>query len=128
VGHTPVALVSWLRHNPNLVVSAPVTRRIAGGLPTKSIDLDLAASAPREDPGCPGPCLTYFRFRGRHYDFPYGTGRGEPVRLYFATLGKAKRMFTLSVDALSRRRFKSVIGAAEKILASIKLPKNVSAG
>jgi hypothetical protein len=130
VKHTPTALIAWLRHNPNLLVSSPVTRRIAGGRATKSVNLDLKATAPREDPSCPGPCLTYFKFRGGHYDFPFGTTRGEPVRLYFARLGdgRTKHTFAISVDAPSAKAFHAVIGPAEKILTSITLPANVSAG
>ncbi len=130
VGRTPMALIRWLRHNPDFVVSAPTTQRIAGNLAAKSVDLNLSATAPREDPSCPSPCVTYFVFNGPGYSFPYGTGRGEPVRLYFATIpsDKAKHTFTISIDAPSSKAFNAVIRTAEKILASVRLPRKVSAG
>jgi hypothetical protein len=130
VGRTPTALIRWLRQNPDFAVSAPTTRRIAGNLATKSVNLNLSATAPREDPSCPGPCLTYFVFNGPGYNFSYGTGRGEPVRLYFATIpsDRAKHTFTISIDAPSSKAFNAVIRTAEKILASVRLPRKVSAG
>jgi hypothetical protein len=130
VGRTPPDLIRWLRRNPNFVVSAPKTRRIAGGLAAKSIDLDVAAIAPREDPGCTAACVTYFVFKGPHYAFPYGTGRGEPIRLFFALVGtgKAPHTFTVSIDTPSPTAFKAVIPIAQRILASVKLPNKISAG
>lgn len=74
VGRTPSALISWLRSNDNFVVAAPKARKIARGIAARSVDLDVAATAPREDPSCPNPCVTYFVFKGPGYRFPYGTG------------------------------------------------------
>ncbi len=58
VGHTAVDILAWLRTNPNFVVSAPAARRI-GGVPAKSVDLDVTLSAPKEDPHCPSACITW---------------------------------------------------------------------
>jgi hypothetical protein len=130
VGKTPAALIAWLRQDHDLVVSAPKPRRIAGQLRAQSVDLDLAATAPREDPGCPGPCLTYFVFKGAHYHFVYGTGRTDPIRLYLATLGHGKdaHTFAVSVETTSPKAFKAVLPTAEKILSSLRLPARISAG
>jgi hypothetical protein len=131
VGRTPAALIKWLRGNSNFVVSTPVTRRIAHGVLAKSVNLDVSATAPRLDPSCPGPCLGYFVIRGPGYNHEYGTGRGEPIRYYFATLrrrGKEPHTFAIVVDAPSPKRFRAVIPAAEKIVASLRLPSKVSAG
>jgi hypothetical protein len=132
VGRTPAALIKWLRGNPLFVVSAPATRRIAHGLLAKSVNLDVAATAPRMDPSCPGPCLDgYFVIRGPGYNHEYGTGRGEPISFYFATLrrgSKKPHTFAVVVDAPSAKTFRSVIPAAEKILARLRLPAKVSAG
>jgi hypothetical protein len=131
VGRTPAALIKWLRGNSNFIVSAPVSRRIAHGLAAKSLSLDLSTTAPREDPSCPGPCLTYFVIRGPNYDHEYGTGRGEPVRFYFATLRRGSRRthtFAIVVYAPSAKTFRAVIPTAEKIVAGVRLPAKVSAG
>jgi hypothetical protein len=131
VGRTPAALIQWLRGNSNFVVSAPATRRIAHGLLAKSVNLDLSATAPREDPSCPGPCLTYFVIRGPGYNHEFGTGRGEPIRFYFATLrrgNKRAHTFVIDVDAPSAKAFRAVIPSAEKIVAGVRLPTKVSAG
>jgi hypothetical protein len=130
VGRTPSALVAWLRLNRNFIASHPVQRRIAGSLKAVSVDLDVAASAPREDPGCPISCITYFIFKGRGYSFPFGTGHGELTRLYFATLGPkgSHQTFTVAVDTPSPKAFNALAPIASNILASMRLPKRVSAG
>jgi len=131
VGRTPAALVAWLRHNPGLVVSIPTARPIARGrIEATSVDLDLSVAAPRENPICPGPCLSYLAIRGGKHGFAFGTGLGEPVRLYFATIriGAVVHTLAISVDSPSAKAFKAVIPIAEHILDSLRLPAKVSAG
>ena len=132
VGRTPAALLRWLRGDRDFVVSAPRVRRIAGGLAATSVDIDVAATGPKEDPGCPGPCTTVFVFRGHGYSFPFGIGRGEPVRLYFATIGKSVgHTFLIAVDGgdpPSQRAFRNMLPAATRIVSSIRLPTRISAG
>jgi hypothetical protein len=127
-GTTPTALIRWLRGNPSFIVSAPVSRRIAHGTGAASVDLDVSATAPRSDPGCPGPCLVYFVWP--HFGFDYGTGQGELIRLYFATLDTATKPHTLviSIDTPDAQTFTAVIPTAEKIIDSVQLPATVSAG
>jgi hypothetical protein len=127
-GTTPAALIRWLRGNPSFIVSAPVSRRIAHGTGAASVDLDVSATAPRSDPGCPGPCLVYFVWP--HFGFDYGTGQGELIRLYFATLDTATKPHTLviSIDTPDAQTFTAVIPTAEKIIDSVQLPATVSAG
>ena len=127
-GRTPAALIGWLRSNRDLVVSAPVSQRIAHGIEAARVDLDVSATAPRSDPGCPGPCLAYFVWP--RFGFDYGTARGEPIRLYFASLGTGTNThtFVISVDAPNAKTFSAVIPAAGKIIDSVRLPAIVSAG
>jgi len=125
---TPAALIGWLRSNPDLVVSAPVSQRIAHGIEAARVDLDVSATAPRSDPGCPGPCLAYLVWP--RFGFDYGTARGEPIRLYFASLGTGTNTHTLviSIDTPNAKTFSAVIPAAGKIIDSVRLPATVSAG
>ncbi len=76
----------------------------------------------------PGPCLVYFVWP--HFGFDYGTGRGEPIRLYFASLGAGTKAHTLviSIDTPNAATFSAVIPTAEKVADSVKLPATVSAG
>ena len=95
------------------------------------MNLNLSTSAPREDPSCPGPCLTYFVVRGSGYNHEFGTGRGEPIRFYFATLrrrNKTAHTFTIYIGAPSAKAFTAVFQTAEKIIAGVRLPAKVSAG
>lgn len=134
VGHTAPALIDWLRHDPRFVASTPVTRRIAGGLAAASIDLEVLASTPREDPQCTSPCTTWLSIvqhgPGHRYGFQYGTGHGEPVRLYLATLGSGTPSHVLAVlvDTPSHAAFKPLVATAQRILAGAKLPATVTAG
>jgi hypothetical protein len=131
VGRTPTALIAWLSSDHYLVVTAPTKVVLARGLATTSVDLDVAAAAPRSDPSCPGPCLDYFNFSGPNYEFGFGTGRGNPVRLYFATLRGANgtsHTFTIAIETPSARAFAAVLPVARKILASVRLPAKLTAG
>jgi hypothetical protein len=69
--------------------------------------------------------------RGPGYNHEFGTGRGEPIRFYFATLrrgNKRAHTFVIDVDAPSAKAFRAVIPSAEKIVAGVRLPTKVSAG
>jgi hypothetical protein len=130
IRRTPQALVEWLRHDPDFVVSQPVHRRIAGRVTAISVDLDLSATAPREDPSCPEPCLTYLGFRGRNYGFDFGSGRHMPVRLYFASVrrGGRTRILAVAIDTPSAQAFNAALGPVESMLASVKLPARLTPG
>ena len=71
VSRTPSGLVAWLRANPELIATRPSTTRFGRPVLTaRSIDIDLSAKAPKEDPHCPGPCISYLAFRGPGYSVP----------------------------------------------------------
>ncbi len=85
---------------------------MAHGTEATSIDLDVSPTAPRSDPSCPGPCLVYFVWP--RFGFDYGTGRGEPIRLYFASLGTGTKAHALviSIDTPNAETFSAVIPTA----------------
>jgi hypothetical protein len=129
VGTGPDALIRWLRGNKNLVVSAPHTTRIGGGLAMRTVRLDLSARAPREDPSCTVPCLTYFVFNGPGYNFPFGTARGELVRLYLASVKRGARARTLAIAVSApARAFSAVDSTSRTILATVVLPRTLTTG
>ena len=128
VAVTPSALIKWLRGNPNLTVSAPTSRR-AAGTTMKSVKLDLSRRAPREDPTCTTPCLTYFVFKGPGYNFTYGTARGEVVRLYLRTVKRGGHPHTLAIlVSAPAKTFASVERVANRILAKTQLPPDLKTG
>ena len=128
VAVTPSALIKWLRSNPNLIVSAPTSRR-AAGTTMKSVKVDVSRRAPKEDPTCTTPCLTYFVFKGPGYNFPYGTARGEVVRLYLRTVKRSGRPHTLAILVNARAKtFASVDRIATSILAKTQLPPDLKTG
>jgi hypothetical protein len=120
---TPTKIVGWLRRNKNLTVSAPRRAVLARGIDGLTVDLDDSSGAPRCDPTCAGPCLDYFLFEapGSRTE-PYGTGRGEPVRLYFAEIGPPAHLFVFDVDAPSPKALPGLAKVAAKILAGVRLP------
>jgi hypothetical protein len=124
---TPAAAIAWLRGNKNLVVSA--SHRATVGrkkIPARYVDLDNSPHAPRCSPTCPGPCIDYFLFHapGTATE-PYGTGRGEPVRLYFAEVRSPRHLFVFGVDAPSPTRFARLTPVAAKILGTLRLPSRL---
>ncbi len=85
---------------------------------------DVSATAPRSDPGCPGPCLAYFVWP--RFGFDYGTARGELIRLYFTSLGTGTKTHTLviSIDTPNAKTFSAVIPAAGKIIDSVQAARD----
>ena len=65
----------------------------------------------------------YLAFRGHGYAFPYGTGRGEPARLYFALIRIGTEVHTLAitVDSPSKATFRQVLPAATAMVKSLRI-------
>lgn len=127
VGRSPSALIKWLRSDHNLVVSPPTRRVIARNLATSSVKLDLSARAPREDPTCTAPCLTYFVFRGPGYNFPFGTARGELVKLYLGTVRRNGQIHTLEIlVSAPAKSFTQLTAVTDEMLAKTRLPPNLT--
>jgi len=74
-----------------------------------------------------GPCIGYFIFRapGIVPTDTYGTGRGEPVRLYFAQIGPPTHLFAVNVDTTNKNVFARMNAVAAKILSSLRLPSRL---
>jgi hypothetical protein len=121
---TPAAAVAWLRGNKNLVVSAPHRTTVGKKkIPARYVDLNDSRHAPKCSPTCPGPCIDYFLFHAPETATePYGTGRGEPVRLYFAEVRSPANLFVFGVDTPSAAKFAKLTPVAAKILDTLRLP------
>lgn len=124
---TPAKAIAWLRSDKNLVVSAP--RRTTVGkkaIPASYVDLNDSRHAPKCSPACTGPCIDYFLFFAPGVDpEPYGTGRGEPVRLYFAKIGPPADLFVAGIDTPSAAEFAKLTPIAAKIIRTVRLPKKL---
>jgi len=135
VGHTAAAIIASLRANRDLKVSAPKALRI-GRAPARSVDVEVKAAAPKQDPSCPTACMSWIGFRkpkggpGHFYDFQVGTASTEPTRLYLATLGSGATAHVLGVllDASSAGAFASAAASVDALLQSVKLPTRVTPG
>jgi hypothetical protein len=81
VGRSPQALIAWLRHNDDLILSAPKRDLIAGGVAAESVDLDLAPTAPPRGSALPRPMP----------DVPHVRRNGlqRPVRVQSRRTGEA---------------------------------------
>jgi serine/threonine-protein kinase len=124
VSRTPTGLVTWLQGNPAVVATRPGTVKIGSPVLTaRTVDIDLSAKAPKEDPGCPSACLSYLAFRGPGYRFPYGTGKGEPARLYFTSFRIGTEVHTLAIalDSPTRKSFDDVLPVATAIVKSLRV-------
>ena len=122
---TPGRVVAWLNHNKNLEISHLRHVSIAGHFPAIQVDLDTSATAPKCDPGCPGPCMVYFLLRGGGATDTYGTGRGELVRLYIAQVGS--HVLIAGLDTLNKSTFNRLTPDTVAMMGSLKLPDQLTA-
>ncbi len=118
VERTAPALINWMSGNKNFKVSDRRSVQI-DGIAATTLLLDLT-----------GECIDYLVFQATTYDFPYGTCPGSPAQLYFATLRAGAKSHTLviAVDAKNKKTFASIVQPANKIIASVSLPAQISAG
>ena len=128
-GHpaTPADVLSYLKSNPNLVITGETTRPIGDGIDALSFDLDLSASAPKEDPSCPGPCYSYLFLNDSSGGFSFGTGLGEPVRMYIASIGSGttSHVFAIALDNQDppdTAGWTELTAKADSVLATVRLP------
>jgi hypothetical protein len=135
---TPASLLSRLKSNPNLIISGETNRTLDDGIEALSFDLDLSESAPPVGPTCaltskantfngkggrPPSCYSYLIMTG----LPFGSAKGEPVRMYLAQIGDEGTRHILLVildnaDAADAAGWTQLTAAADGILASLRLP------
>lgn len=126
VADTPASLLAWLQSNPNLVISDVSTRTIDDEIQAQRLSLDLSDSAPKEDPTCPAACYSYFLVSDGLENF--GTGTGEPVQLYLATIGTGETSHLLLIvlvdgDPADAEGWAQLTGASTGMLNSLRLGK-----
>jgi hypothetical protein len=124
---TAADLLSYLKSNPNLVISGETTRTIGDGIQALSFDLDLTAGAPQENPECSGPCYSYFFLRDSQGGSSFGTGLGEPVRIYLADIGSGDTAHLFAValdnqDPPDAAGWTELMAKADGALATLRLP------
>ena len=128
---TAAELLSYLKGNPNLVIGGETTRAIDDGIEAMSFDLDLSSTAPKDDPGCPTPCYSYFFLNDSSGGFSFGTGLGEPVRIYLATVGSgdATHIFAIALDnqnPTDTAGWTALTAKADGVLATVRLPDRLA--
>jgi hypothetical protein len=135
---TPGSAVRWFTTNKNFTVSAIGRTTIAGHLATLTVDYDVSQSAPKCNPACSGPCIDYFQFYGGPQpdltDLApthtpgvkdgFGTGRPEPVRLYFAHIGSPSHshLLVVGVDTPNGNDLTGLRAEATTMLDHLRLP------
>jgi len=126
VAGTPIALIEWLRSNPNLSVSEPTTTTIGQDVPATSVDLTVASDAENGDPRCPPglACVNLFLFRGPTYNFGYGISSDQRLRFTFAEIGSGDATRTLFVlhEVVPADRLTDFATRAGPMIASLRLP------
>ncbi len=137
--NTPASAVRWLRTNKNFAISSTGRATIAGHFAALTVDYEVSPTAPKCDPKCPAPsCIDYFAFMGgpqpdatdlapthtRGIKDGFGTGAGDPVRLYFAQIGVPGRLhlFVVGVETPNGRDQTGLRADAAAMLARLHLP------
>lgn len=134
----PARAVRWLRANKNFIVSGTGRTRIAGHFAALRIDYDVRPSAPKCDPSCPSSCIDYFAFMGGPQPDAtdlarghtpgikdgFGTGAHDPVRLYFAHIGRPSHahLLMVGVETPNGKDTTRLRAEAETMLAHLRLP------
>ena len=96
VSGTAASLVSWLRSNPDLIVTEPRPTMI-GRLAAVTVDIQVSSKAKSVGSDCPvKPCVGFMR-DVNHWDGPYSLFRGEILRTAFATIGPSSDLHTFVV-------------------------------
>jgi len=134
VGRTPAKLIGWLTHNPDLaVLSRPRRTSLVHAVRMTTLALGVSASANFGDPGCPSNPRCAALFKDPKYwgasDF-YAIGDPEEVRLYVGTVrfGGTSHTLFVALDAANHARLSRLTSTARGIIASIRLPANVTGG
>jgi hypothetical protein len=125
--------LSYLKSNPNHHLSGETNRTIYDGIEGLCYDLDLSSSAPKEDPSCPTPCYSYFFLNDSSGGFSFGTGLGEPVRIYLATVGSrdTTHLFAIALDnqnPTDAAGWTELTAKADGVLATVRLPDPLPPG
>lgn len=136
---TPARAMQWMELNANFLVSTTGITTIAEHLAARTIDYDVSPNAPKCDPKCPAvSCIDYFMFMGGPQpdatDFApghtpgikdgFGTGAGDPVRLYFAHIGTPSHshLFVVGVETPDGNDLTGLRADAARMLAHLRLP------
>jgi len=135
---SPASARGWLTTNKNFVVSATGRTTIAGHLEALTIDYDVSPKAPKCDPHCSSSCIDYFMFMGGPQPAPtdlapthtpgikdgFGTGSGDPVRLYFAHIGTPSHshLFMVGIETPNGDDEAGLRADAATMLAHLRLP------
>lgn len=125
VDPTPEGLVTWLRSNPDLVVTAPASLVIAGRIEARWVDVSVAPTAKNDDPQCPDlPCVLFFKFDADMYHFDFALANHQTVRLLFAPVvtkfGDARTLLII-VDPGTPDRFDALWALTAPMLDSLKI-------
>jgi hypothetical protein len=117
--------LGWLKSNPRLVVRDQTKRTLDDGLQALSFDLDLSATASKEDPSCPTLCYSHLSVNEPRE--PYGTAKGERAHMYLTTIGTGATSDILRIvldngDPADPEGWTQLTRAAKNVLASLQLP------
>ena len=127
IPNTATDLLTWLRTDPGLVVSAPIESTI-GAVPATAVDVAISPAAVNDDPGCPAPvCHNFLGFP--QWGKPFGVAGDDPYRLWFADVSYSDTDHVL-VAALESRdpdHFARFLPEAEEVMATATFPARPAA-
>jgi hypothetical protein len=118
---TAEGLLSWLRANPRLVVSAESAGSI-GPWPAAVVDVSLSDAATPEHDDCPAPCVDFIGFQ--QWDHANGILGDDVYRFWFAdvTYGGTDHLFVVNVEGRDAEHVDQFARLAEELLATVRVP------
>lgn len=121
VPRTAAEYVEWLSARPHLVVSKAVATTI-GALPATSVDIRLAATAPRQYEDCPAACVTFLKVAA--FDHSDGVLGDDVYRFYLADVSYSgsDHMLVVKVEGRDAGDLRTVLERVEPMLETVVVP------
>jgi hypothetical protein len=124
VSQTTKGLLTWLRANPNLVVTPVAQSTIGSSIPATAVDVSVSPTAINDDPQCPEkPCANFLGYPG--WDGPYGMAGKSVTRFLLADVVRddgSKHVLVFAIEARSKADLQARLSVAEPVIATVQLP------
>jgi hypothetical protein len=122
VEQTPEAFVAWMEGNPALIATPGPAETIGQGLPALTVDVEIPATATKDDPDCPVACTNFVGLQDG--SGIYGNLVGEKTRIYLAQIsyGGQTHLLVVSVEVSEAANFDAVLPGAQGIIDTFRMP------
>ncbi len=122
IPNTATDLLTWLRSDPGLVVSAAIESTI-GAIPATAVDVAISEAAVNDDPGCPAAvCHNFLGFP--QWSEAFGIAGDDPYRLWFADVSYSgtDHVLVAALESRDSGHLAEFLPDAEEVMATATFP------